>query len=109
MQTLTLSALYTRPLTNPSFNPQQFHIYDLINNSQPFKVLIKIFTISGKLIKSISTLVNTFGNLKSEPIPWDGMDDFGDKIGRGVYIYQIDIETQSGMNANKIEKLVIIR
>ena len=73
------------------------------------KVLIKIFTISGKLIKSISTLVNTFGNLKSEPIPWDGKDDFGDNIGRGVYIYQIDIETQSGMNANKIEKLVIIR
>lgn len=73
------------------------------------KVLIKIFTISGKLIKSISKVVNTFGNLKSDPIPWDGLDDFGDKIGKGVYIYQIDIETQSGMNANKTEKLVIIR
>jgi hypothetical protein len=72
-------------------------------------VLIKIFTISGKLIKSISTVVNTFGNLKSEPIPWDGMDDFGDKIGRGVYLYQVEIQTQSGMNANKIEKLVILR
>ena len=72
-------------------------------------VLIKIFTISGKLVKSISTVINTFGNLKSDPIPWDGMDDFGDKIGRGVYLYQVEIETQSGMNANKIEKLVILR
>lgn len=81
-------------------------------HNQPNKkieVLIKIFTISGKLIKSISTIVNTNGNIKSEPIPWDGLDDFGDKIGRGVYLYQIAIQTENGMNANKIEKLVILR
>ena len=103
-----LALNYVLNYPNPFTTSTNFYF----EHNQPntdIKVLIKIFTISGKLIKSISTLVNTFGNLKSEPIPWDGIDDFGDKIGRGVYIYQIDIETQSGMNANKIEKLVIIR
>lgn len=77
--------------------------------NQNIEVLIKIFTISGTQIKSISTVVNTNGNLKSDPIPWDGLDDFGDKIGKGVYLYQVEIQTENGMNANKIEKLVILR
>ena len=93
---------------NPFTTSTNFYFEHNQSNTD-IKVLIKIFTISGKLIKSISTVINTFGNLKSEPIPWDGLDDFGDKIGKGVYIYQIDVETPNGMNANKIEKLVILK
>jgi hypothetical protein len=40
---------------------------------------------------------------------WDGLDDFGDKIGRGVYIYQLEVGTANGETARKLEKLVILR
>tara|TARA_B100000795_G_scaffold265096_1_gene246459 strand:+ start:40 stop:3924 length:3885 start_codon:yes stop_codon:yes gene_type:complete len=93
-------------------NPFTTYTNFYFEHNQPNKnieVLVKIFTISGKLIKSISTIVNTSGNIKSEPISWDGLDDYGDKIGKGVYIYQLKIQTENGMNANKIEKLVILQ
>lgn len=77
--------------------------------NQDLEVLIKIYTISGKLIKSIPTQINSNGNLKSNPIHWDGLDDFGDRIGRGVYIYQVSVSSPDGKSAEKIEKLVILQ
>ena len=34
--------------------------------------------------------------------------DFGDRIGRGVYMYRLRIKTSDGKSAEKIEKLVIL-
>ena len=50
---------------------------------------------------------------KDLPLPrditWDGTDDFGSKIGKGVYVYKLNVRsTSSGMSAEKIEKLVIL-
>jgi hypothetical protein len=70
-------------------------------------VQIQIFTVSGKLVKTIQTLVNSEG-FRSEPIEWDGRDDFGDKIGRGVYIYRIKVRNSFGDMADAYEKLVIL-
>lgn len=93
---------------NPFTTSTNFYFeHNQPNNN--IEVLIKIFTISGKQIKSISTVVNTNGNLKSEPIPWDGLDEYGDKIGKGVYLYQVEIKTENGLTANKIKKMVILR
>ena len=71
------------------------------------EVQVQIFTISGKLIKNINQFVNTEG-YRSEPIEWDGRDDFGDKIGRGVYVYRVKVKTSDGSTAEKYEKLVIL-
>lgn len=72
-------------------------------------VQIQIFTITGKLIKTIETTVTTEGN-RIDFINWDGLDDFGDKIGRGVYIYRLKVKSSSSEEvANKYEKLVILR
>jgi hypothetical protein len=69
---------------------------------------IQIFTVSGKLVKTINTLVNTQG-FRSEGIAWDGKDDFGDQLAKGVYIYRLSIKTDDGGNAEKLEKLVILK
>jgi hypothetical protein len=45
---------------------------------------------------------------RSEPIVWDGRDDYGDKIGRGVYVYRLKVSTPEGKTAEKIEKLVLL-
>jgi hypothetical protein len=46
---------------------------------------------------------------RSEPIEWDGLDDFGDPIARGVYVYKLDVRTPEGKQAEAFEKLVILR
>nr|MBA3900617.1 T9SS type A sorting domain-containing protein [Bacteroidota bacterium] len=70
-------------------------------------VQIQVFTVSGKLVKTINTNTRTDG-FRAEPIPWNGLDDFGDKIGRGVYIYRLKVRSTEGTVAEKIEKLVIL-
>ena len=72
------------------------------------EVLVQIYTVSGRLIKTIDEFVITNG-YRSEPIYWDGLDDFGDRIGRGVYIYKVRVRSQDGSIAEKLEKLVILR
>ncbi len=71
-------------------------------------VQIQIFTVSGKLVKSIHQFVNMEG-FRSEPIDWDGKDDYGEKIGRGVYIYRLRVKTSSNETAEQYEKLVILK
>ncbi len=71
-------------------------------------VQVQIFTISGKLVKTISTWVQTNG-YRAEPIPWDGLDDYGDPIGKGVYLYKLRVRDQDGSYSEQIEKLVILR
>ncbi len=74
---------------------------------ESLEVQIHIFTVSGKLVKTINQQVKTNG-YRSEGIAWDGRDDFGDEIGRGVYVYQLSAKTTEGDVASKIEKLVLL-
>lgn len=69
-------------------------------------VNIQIFTIGGKLIKTIQKTINTPGNRSSE-IEWNGKDDFGDKVGRGVYFYKLSVTSPGRKKKECIEKLVI--
>jgi hypothetical protein len=74
---------------------------------QSLNVEVEIFTVTGKLVKTISTSIFTDG-YRSPPIDWDGRDDFGDKIGRGVYVYKLTVHSQAGGTSEKLEKLVIL-
>lgn len=69
---------------------------------------IQIYTVSGKLIKTINQQVKTRG-FRTEGIEWDGRDDFGDQIGKGVYVYRISVRTPDGDIAQKLEKLVLLK
>jgi hypothetical protein len=71
------------------------------------RVRIEIFTITGKLVKTIKTNAKTNG-FRIEPIHWNGRDEFGDKIARGVYVYKVSVENLQGESVEKIEKLVIL-
>jgi hypothetical protein len=80
-------------------------------HNQPGQVLdvnINIYTVSGKIVKTIKRNVLTQG-FNITPIEWDGLDEFGDKIGKGVYVYQIKVVTPDGKAAEKFEKLVVLR
>jgi len=68
---------------------------------------IQIFTVSGRLVKTINRLLYT-PSYRSEGIHWDGRDEFGDPLARGVYVYRVKVKTPEGKTAEKIEKLVLL-
>ncbi|WP_159800478.1 type IX secretion system sortase PorU [Flavobacterium sp. MK4S-17] len=75
---------------------------------EPLDVQVQIFTVSGKVVKTINQSVTTEGFLCRD-IKWDGKDDFGDRIGKGVYIYKLTVRsTVTNKRAEKYEKLVLL-
>jgi hypothetical protein len=68
---------------------------------------VDIFTVTGKRIKTLSRTINTAGN-RSIELTWDGTDEWGARIGRGVYLYHLSVKTPAGKIANKWERLVIL-
>ena len=74
------------------------------------RISIKIFTISGKLVKTINgNIENSASASLSRDFFWDGKDDFGEKLAKGVYIYNLTIKSEFTQNkASKTEKLVIL-
>jgi hypothetical protein len=73
----------------------------------PLKITIQIFTISGKVVKTIQKTVTCEG-FRPEGVDWDGKDEYGDKLARGVYIYKLGIINSENQKAEKTEKLVIL-
>jgi len=91
-------------------NPFTTHTSFFFEHNHPgenLDVLVQIFTISGKLVKTISTSMYSEGN-RSKAIEWDGLDDFGDKLGKGTYVYRLKVRTSDGKYAEKIEKIVLL-
>lgn len=74
---------------------------------QNLDVRIEIYTVSGKLVKIIDGYYGGEG-YRVGPISWDGRDDFGDRIGRGTYVYRVKIKTPAGKSVEEFEKLVIL-
>ena len=77
-------------------------------NSNTLDVIIHIYTVSGKIIKTLSGTYDT-SSKRVGPIEWNGLDEFGDKIGRGVYIYQISVKNVTGDCEKAVQKLVLLR
>ena len=91
---------------NPFTTNTTFH-FDHNKAGEPIMVQVQVFTVSGKLIKTLQTETVTSGNHFDE-INWDGRDDFGDNIGKGVYIYKVKVKSNSGKSAEEYQKMVIL-
>ena len=73
------------------------------------EVHIKIYTVTGRLVKYIrSEFIAETGVINH--ITWDGLDEFGDPLARGVYIYQFEVRIpRTNETVTKFEKLVLLR
>lgn len=91
---------------NPFTTKTQF-FFENNQCCQSVKVNIQIFTISGKMVKTISENVYNEG-FRSPGIEWDGKDEYGDKLAKGVYIYKLSVLGSENKKAEKTEKLVIL-
>lgn len=102
---LQLSHVLNYP--NPFSTNTTFH-FDHNRVGDNLMVQVQIYTVSGKLVKTLDeTIYNSPSHVAS--LSWDGLDDYGDKIGRGVYVYKVKIRSQQdGSTAHVFEKLVIL-
>jgi len=77
---------------------------------QELNIVVNIYSMSGKLIKSISTSEISTGYQISD-ISWDGTDDYGNRLANGIYIYKIKVFSPEYniSRESKFEKLVILR
>ncbi len=104
-ETLTLSNVLNYP--NPFVNHTEFW-FTHNKPYEPLEVQVQVFTITGKVVWTKNQVITTDGFL-SRDITWDGRDDFGDKIGKGVYVYKLTVKsTLTNKKTEKFEKLVIL-
>jgi len=91
-------------------NPFTTHTNFWFDHNRPgeeLRVQVQIFTVTGKLVKTLRNTIITTGN-RSNEVQWDGRDEYGNKIGRGVYIYNLRVEAPDGKSARKIQKLYLL-
>ncbi|MDG2455027.1 MAG: oxidoreductase, partial [Bacteroidia bacterium] len=92
---------------NPFTSSTNFH-FDHNKSGQNLVVSLSIMSITGKVIKSmIHEIPNSPAH--SQSIAWDGRDDYGDPLGRGVYLYSLNVKAEDGTTNSKTEKLYIIK
>ena len=95
---------------NPFVNYTEFWFNH--NSSEVLDVSVQIFTVSGKLVRTLNG--QTSGGAKvtssvSRDIVWDGRDDYGQKIGKGVYVYKLIVRSNLlNKQVEKVQKLVIL-
>lgn len=92
-------------------NPFSTHTQFMFEHNMPNQnlyVSIKVLSISGKVVKNIRTMINTEGTRVSN-IDWDGLDEYGDRLGNGVYLYNLSVKSQNGFSDNKLQKLILLR
>lgn len=100
-----ISRVYNYP--NPFSTKTQFMFEHNMPN-QDLNIHVQIMTITGKVVKSIRQQVFAEGTRISN-IDWDGLDDMGDKLANGTYIYKMHVRNSNGMSDTKLQKLVILR
>ena len=92
---------------NPFSNFTRFS-FEHNRPNEVIDVLIQIFTVSGKLVKTLNNEIINHG-YRDNSIVWDGFDDFGDKLAKGVYLYRVVLQSKNdGSKVEKFEKLVIL-
>jgi hypothetical protein len=92
---------------NPCVNYTEFW-FSHNKPNEPLEVQVQVLTITGKVVWTKNQTITTSGFLSRE-ISWDTRDDFGNKIGKGVYIYKLTVKAiLSNKRVEKYEKLVIL-
>ncbi|MBT0607489.1 type IX secretion system sortase PorU [Aequorivita echinoideorum] len=93
---------------NPFVNYTEFWF----NHNRPDETLdvqVQVFTVTGKVVWTKNQTLPPSGSFLSRDIVWDGRDDFGDRIGKGVYVYKITVKSSlTNQRVEKFEKLVIL-
>ncbi len=97
---------------NPFTNSTQFQF----EHNRPgvlMNLQVQIFTISGRLVKTIEREGYISDGFRVDDLHWDGLDDNGGQLAKGVYVYKIkaafNVNGTKEIAESKAGKLVILR
>jgi flagellar hook assembly protein FlgD len=77
------------------------------NIVEPIDIKIKIYTVSGRLIKVIEEYSVIDKYVK---IDWDGRDQDGSRIANGTYLYKVIVKSVDGQSSQSVlGKLAVYR
>lgn len=103
---------WPNPFTNKTYVQFEHNCDDILD------VNVQVYTITGKLVRTLSTTVTAQPFLEGFRTPrtaieWDGNDDFGDAVGKGTYIFKIFARSQNQDkckgSATAVEKMVLLK
>ncbi|WP_295201269.1 type IX secretion system sortase PorU [uncultured Chryseobacterium sp.] len=103
---------WPNPFTNKTYVQFEHNCDDILD------VNVQIYTITGKLVKTISQTVMAEPFLQGfrtprQAIEWDGRDDFGSTVAKGTYIFKIFAKSQNQEkckgSATAVEKMVLLK
>ena len=111
---LTVNRLlnWPNPFTNKTYVQFEHNCDDALD------VNVQIYTITGKIVRTLSTTVSAEPFLQGfrtprQAIEWDGKDDFGDTVAKGTYIFKIFARSQNqekcSGSATAVEKMVLLK
>jgi flagellar hook assembly protein FlgD len=72
-----------------------------------FDVTVNIFSLDGRIIKIIKTIVSSSGFVLP-PVVWDGTVEGGKRAGKGVYPYSVTIKTDNSETAVTYGRMIIL-
>jgi hypothetical protein len=91
---------------NP-FSDETAFVFDHKKPGAIFDYRIDIYHINGRYVVSLEG--KTAGNgQRSEPIVWNGKDQYGNKIAPGIYVYQLWLTDDEGIQSTVFQKFTRI-
>ncbi|HEX9933632.1 MAG TPA: C25 family cysteine peptidase, partial [bacterium] len=90
-------------------NPFSSSTHFTFQLNQSAGVEIKIYTVDGRMIRKLD---DVSGQPGFNMIPWDGLDEAGDSIANGVYLYRVSariVLSDKTIEASEIGRLLIMR
>ncbi len=103
---------WPNPFTSKTYIQFEHNCDDVLD------VNVQIYTITGKLVRTLSSAVTSNPFMEGyrtnkTAIEWDGTDDFGDTVAKGTYIYKVFVKSQNQQkckgSASAVEKMVILK
>ncbi|RZK11078.1 MAG: hypothetical protein EOO46_08100 [Flavobacterium sp.] len=96
-------AMISNMLNYPNpFTTSTAFVFTLTGSEVPQNIRIQILTVTGKIVREITK--EELGPLRIgrniTEFKWDGTDQFGQKLGNGVYLYRV-ITNQNGKSLDK--------
>jgi len=92
---------------NPFINKTSI-LFDHNKAGQELSVSINIMSIAGKVVKTLYSRIPNSSSHISE-IEWDGKDEYGQTLARGVYLYRVKVKSEDGKTAEEIQKMVLLK
>jgi len=92
---------------NPFTTRTTFH-FDHNKVGSHIDVKIRIFTVAGNVVEELNySGIAESGHFQN--IEWDATDKYGDRLARGVYLYEVEVKSDDGTKNSAFEKLMLLK